>query len=409
MKKFLTIFFLFTSILFAQEKYTIAVCATSTLEYALVCKKRIFDNMRGEVFIVKQQDKYFTNLNIYDDKEIAKVTLKHASKYVLEQKPYIKEIDENIVKRIDKKKLFIDMNEVIKPIQKIQIKEQNKVEEISINNDEIINTTNPINQKSIIPLVSAIPDNLEIIGILPYSEEPEISQKEDKQKNIVKNNLELKSEVDFGNLNDNNISPEDEDELLHISMEEYDAQNNQQIKTVYEVKNIQKNTLKKENKNSLNNYENIIIKVDSKTNIMDVFAKIGNKEEKIKSYIVSTGKNDIKKPLGVGKISQISLNPVWYPTEDTKKSFAKRGIILPNVVPANHKYNYMGAAKLNLTHEVDGKTTYRIHGTLNEKTLGRNESAGCIRMKNIDVLELTKLIEDFSNIKSLNRVKVILI
>ncbi|WP_418180092.1 L,D-transpeptidase [Aliarcobacter lanthieri] len=409
MKKFLTIFFLFTSILFAQEKYTIAVCATSTLEYALVCKKRIFDNMRGEVFIVKQQDKYFTNLNIYDDKEIAKVTLKHASKYVLEQKPYIKEIDKNIVKRIDKKKLFIDMNEVIKPIQKIEIKEQNKVEEISINNDEIINTTNPINQKSIIPLVSAIPDNLEIIGILPYSEEPEISQKEDKQKNIVKNNLELKSEVDFGNLNDNNISPEDEDELLHISMEEYDAQNNQQIKTVYEVKNIQKNTLKKENKNSLNNYENIIIKVDSKTNIMDVFAKIGNKEEKIKSYIVSTGKNDIKKPLGVGKISQISLNPVWYPTEDTKKSFAKRGIILPNVVPANHKYNYMGAAKLNLTHEVDGKTTYRIHGTLNEKTLGRNESAGCIRMKNIDVLELTKLIEDFSNIKSLNRVKVILI
>ncbi|WP_207190529.1 L,D-transpeptidase [Aliarcobacter lanthieri] len=409
MKKFLTIFFLFTSILFAQEKYTIAVCATSTLEYALVCKKRIFDNMRGEVFIVKQQDKYFTNLNIYDDKEIAKVTLKHASKYVLEQKPYIKEIDENIVKRIDKKKLFIDMNEVIKPIQKIEIKEQNKVEEISINNDEIINTTNPINQKSIIPLVSSIPDNLEIIGILPYSEEPEISQKEYKQKNIVKNNSELKSEVDFGNLNDNNISPEDQDELLHISMEEYDAQNNQQIKTVYEVKNIQKNTLKKDNTNSLNNYENIIIKVDSKTNIMDVFAKIGNKEEKIKSYIVSTGKNDIKKPLGVGKISQISLNPVWYPTEDTKKSFAKRGIILPNVVPANHKYNYMGAAKLNLTHEVDGKTTYRIHGTLNEKTLGRNESAGCIRMKNIDVLELTKLIEDFSNIKSLNRVKVILI
>lgn len=409
MNKFLAIFFLFSTILFAQEKYTIAVCATSTLEYALVCKKRIYDNMRGEVFIVKQQNKYFTNLNIYDDKEIAKVTLKHASKYVLEQKPYIKEIDENIVKKIDKRKLFIDMNEVIKPTQEIEIKEQNKVEEISINNDEIINTTNPINQESIIPLVSAIPDNLEIIGLLPYSEEPEISQKDDKQKDIVKNNLELKSEVDFGNLHDNNISPEDEDELLHISMEEYDAQNNQQIKTVYEKKSIPKNTLKQENKNSLNNYENLIIKVDSKTNIMEVFAKIGDKEEKIKSYIVSTGKNDIKKPLGIGKISQISLNPVWYPTEDTKKSFAKKGIILPNVVPANHKYNYMGAAKLNLTHEVDGKTTYRIHGTLNEKTLGRNESAGCIRMKNIDVLELTKLIEEFSNIKSLNRVKVILI
>ena len=91
-------------------------------------------------------------------------------------------------------------------------------------------------------------------------------------------------------------------------------------------------------------------------------------EEKIKSYIVSTGKDSIKKPLGVGRISQISLNPVWYPTADTKKSFAKKGIILPNVVPPNHKYNYMGMAKLNLTHSVDGNTTYRIHGTLNEKT-----------------------------------------
>ncbi|RBQ29050.1 L,D-transpeptidase [Aliarcobacter vitoriensis] len=407
MNKILTIFFLFTSILFAQEKYTIAVCATSTLENALVCKKRIYDNMRGEVFIVKEQNGYFTNLNVYDDKEIAKVTLKHASKYVLDQKPYIKEINKNIVNQIDKRKLFIDMDETIKPVQKTyKIEKKDNIEETTINNTQDIETTKSINQKSIIPLVSAIPDNLEIIGFLPYSDEEENNKEEkfeNQQSNIDINN----NEVDYGNMNEESISPEDEDKLLHISMDEFDNQikNKQEIKISYEKKPIQKNT----NEISLDSYEEIIIKVNSKTNIMDIFAKSGNVEKKLKTYIVSTGKNDIKKPLGVGKISQISLNPVWYPTEDTKKSFAKKGIILPNVVPAHHKYNYMGAAKLNLTHEVDGKTTYRIHGTLNEKTLGTNESAGCIRMRNIDVLELAKIIDDFANIKSLNRVKVILI
>ena len=94
---------------------------------------------------------------------------------------------------------------------------------------------------------------------------------------------------------------------------------------------------------------------------------------------------------------------------DTKKAFAKKGIILPNVVPPNHKYNYMGMAKLNLTHSVDGNTTYRIHGTLNEKTLGSNESAGCIRMRNNDVVELAILLEEFANIKTLNKIKVVLI
>ena len=68
----------------------------------------------------------------------------------------------------------------------------------------------------------------------------------------------------------------------------------------------------------------------------------------------------------------------------------------------------MGAAKINLTHEVDGKNTFRIHGTLNEKTIGTNESAGCIRMKNGDVVQLATLLNQFSDLKSLNDVEVIL-
>ena len=48
----------------------------------------------------------------------------------------------------------------------------------------------------------------------------------------------------------------------------------------------------------------------------------------------------------------------------------------------------MGAAKINLTHRINGKEVYRIHGTLDESTIGTNESSGCIRMKNNEVIEL---------------------
>ena len=181
---------------------------------------------------------------------------------------------------------------------------------------------------------------------------------------------------------------------------------------IEEVQKIEQPKVKKEKETNLipkvADYEEILIEVDSVNNFMSVKAKIDNQIKDIKTYRVSTGKDDVKKPFGAGKVSKISLNPVWYPTADTIKSFKKRGINLPSVVPPGNKYNYMGAAKINLTHEVDGKNTFRIHGTLNEKTIGTNESAGCIRMKNGEVLQLATLLNQFANLKSLNDIKVIL-
>ena len=407
MKKSLFLILILPFCLFANEKkYTVSVCTTSNLENALVCKKRIYDNTIGEVFIVKQNQKYYTYLNTYDDKEIAKVTIQNASKYVKDQKPYIKEIDIKIVNQIDKRKLFIDMDNPISldntknnsSNQNIQ-KEEKEFERVK---PEAVN----------IPIVSMLPENIEILGLLPYDNQ-DIEKNEKNPETKIE--YQLKSEIDFGNQSSNDIlSQEDEEELLQTSLNEFDEQikkgskNSQTFTKSYEKK-VSKSNLPKEQTRNLNNYDELIIKVDSKTNIMELFAKNGENEEKIKSYIVSTGKDSIKKPLGVGRISQISLNPVWYPTTDTKKSFAKKGIVLPNIVPPNHKYNYMGMAKLNLTHSVDGNTTYRIHGTLNEKTLGSNESAGCIRMRNNDVVELAILVEEFAKIKNLNKVKVVLI
>ena len=406
MKKSLFLILILPFCLFANEKkYTVSVCTTSNLENALVCKKRIYDNTIGEVFIVKQNQKYYTYLNTYDDKEIAKVTIQNASKYVKDQKPYIKEIDIKIVNQIDKRKLFIDMDNPISLNNtkdnslKNRQKEEKEFERVR---PEAVN----------IPIVSMLPENIEILGLLPYDNQ-DIEKNEKNPETKIE--YQLKSEIDFGNQSSNDIlSQEDEEELLQTSLNEFDEQikkgskNSQTFTKSYEKK-VSKSNLPKEQTRNLNNYDELIIRVDSKTNIMELFAKNGENEEKIKSYIVSTGKDSIKKPLGVGRISQISLNPVWYPTTDTKKSFAKKGIVLPNIVPPNHKYNYMGMAKLNLTHSVDGNTTYRIHGTLNEKTLGSNESAGCIRMRNNDVVELAILLEEFANIKTLNKIKVVLI
>ena len=374
-----------------------------------MCKKRIYDNTIGEVFIVKQNQKYYTYLNTYDDKEIAKVTIQNASKYVKDQKPYIKEIDIKIVNQIDKRKLFIDMDNPIS----LNSTKDNSLNKDKKNREQEEKEFERVKPEAVnIPIVSMLPENIEILGLLPYDNQ-NIEKNEKNPETKIE--YELKSEIDFGNQSSNDIlSQEDEEELLQTSLNEFDEQikkgskNSQTFTKSYEKK-VSKSNLPKEQRRNLNNYDELIIKVDSKTNIMELFAKNGENEEKIKSYIVSTGKDSIKKPLGVGRISQISLNPVWYPTQDTKKSFAKKGIILPNVVPPNHKYNYMGMAKLNLTHSVDGNTTYRIHGTLNEKTLGSNESAGCIRMRNNDVVELAILLEEFANIKTLNKIKVVLI
>ena len=410
MKKSLFLILILPFCLFANEKkYTVSVCTTSNLENALVCKKRIYDNTIGEVFIVKQNQKYYTYLNTYDDKEIAKVTIQNASKYVKDQKPYIKEIDIKIVNQIDKRKLFIDMDNPIS-LNSTKDNSSNKNKENRQKEEKEFERVKP--EAVNIPIVSMLPENIEILGLLPYDNQ-NIEKNEKNPETKIE--YELKSEIDFGNQSSNDIlSQEDEEELLQTSLNEFDEQikkgskNSQTFTKSYEKK-VSKSNLPKEQTRNLNNYDELIIKVDSKTNIMELFAKNGENEEKIKSYIVSTGKDSIKKPLGVGRISQISLNPVWYPTTDTKKSFAKKGIVLPNIVPPNHKYNYMGMAKLNLTHSVDGNTTYRIHGTLNEKTLGSNESAGCIRMRNNDVVELAILVEEFAKIKNLNKVKVVLI
>ena len=409
------------------QKYTVCVCITSDLEKALECKKNILEENQLNVFILKDTSgKYLTYLGIFGDENSAKYAMKSASSFVKKQKPFIK----------------ILPNETITNKAKNEVSNEVKKE-----------------PKKLLELVSTYPklEELQLVESYPYSsgqkldEEVESKNNQDKFKEDNSENVYTQEELKFV------------EEIKRISMEEFDnsieeekitqtpaqieikpknipikpiiqevtpkiepkAQEEKSVEKVERIEKVEKKVEKVENKFiekvpelkkeniqkpifSVSSYDEVLIEIDSTTNIMNLKAKVNSNYEEIKTYKVSTGKDDVKKPFGAGKVSKISLNPVWYPTADTIKSFKKRGINLPSVVPPGNKYNYMGAAKINLTHEVDGKNTFRIHGTLNEKTIGTNESAGCIRMKNGDVVQLATLLNQFANLKSLNDVKVIL-
>lgn len=300
-----------------------------------------------------------------------------------------------------------------------------------------------ISNNSDLEIVSVYPkvEDLKIVKAYPYSEgqklNTEIEKTKAQDKYITENSMGIYTKAELKYI----------EEIKKISMEEFDKQEEKSEPIIKSKKNISipiiekkeavniinksqvkiENNLKKDegikdekqyeqvekkqiNKASLSSsmYEEILIEIDSISNTMSVKAKIENSFQEIKKYKVSTAKKQIEKPLGYGKITKISINPTWYPTTDTIKTFKKRGINLPSVVPPGNKFNYMGAAKINLTHEVNGKNVYRIHGTLDERTIGTNESAGCVRMKNAQVVELATLINDFSRVKSLNDVTVVL-
>lgn len=432
-KKVLPLLFILSniSVLYASiEKYTISVCITSSLENALTCKYKILaEDVKSDVFIVKENEKYLTNLGIFTDENSAKYAIKIAPSYVKKQKPFVKEISNEVVSLKSKNEQVIDLSLPIK--------------EIVMNNEIAKNKTKK--DEKLIDLTSTIPkaEELKLVQSYPFDEGQKLNGEPVKKwkKPVVYTKEELEYIEELKKISMEEFDKADEEkqqkivpakinkpkeivqEVEPVKVEKL-VDNIEKVQRVYNYEKVEKNEkieevqkieqpkVKKEKETNLipkvADYEEILIEVDSVNNFMSVKAKIDNQIKDIKTYRVSTGKDDVKKPFGAGKVSKISLNPVWYPTADTIKSFKKRGINLPSVVPPGNKYNYMGAAKINLTHEVDGKNTFRIHGTLNEKTIGTNESAGCIRMKNGEVLQLATLLNQFANLKSLNDIKVIL-
>lgn len=106
------------------------------------------------------------------------------------------------------------------------------------------------------------------------------------------------------------------------------------------------------------------ILVDKSQNILVLRAD----GEVFKTYTVSTGVNN-STPIGNYQIREKLVNPTWF----------KAGAIAPPDSPDN----ILGTRWLALTLD-----HYGIHGTTDETTLGRQITAGCVRMSNKDVEEL---------------------
>ena len=98
-------------------------------------------------------------------------------------------------------------------------------------------------------------------------------------------------------------------------------------------------------------------------------------------YKIAGPRNGVRKPIGTFTIRRKVEWPSWTPTANMLK---KNPRLRPMRGGPN---NPLGARALYL-YSGGAPTMYRIHGTNAPSSIGRNASAGCIRMFNKDVIEL---------------------
>ncbi|MGA7490538.1 MAG: L,D-transpeptidase [Xanthobacteraceae bacterium] len=105
-------------------------------------------------------------------------------------------------------------------------------------------------------------------------------------------------------------------------------------------------------------------------------------------YVLGNGKA-LRYPVGVGRrgkqwsgtsyITGKQLKPAWSPPAEIRHDKPS----LPAVIPGGAPGNPMGAAAMTLS---GGE--YAIHGTNSPGSIGGFVSYGCIRMYNVDILDL---------------------
>jgi len=110
------------------------------------------------------------------------------------------------------------------------------------------------------------------------------------------------------------------------------------------------------------------IVVDKSQNIL--ILKDGN--EVVKVYSVSTGSNN-STPVGKYTVTTKLIDPVWF----------NRGVVVPPESPQN----VLGTRWLGF--DLPG---YGIHGTVNPDSIGQQVTAGCVRMRNLEVEELYMIV-----------------
>ena len=95
---------------------------------------------------------------------------------------------------------------------------------------------------------------------------------------------------------------------------------------------------------------------------------------------------------GTAKIGRKAEWPSWTPGNDARSLNPS----LPGTVPGGAQ-NPLGARAIYL-YDNGKDTMYRIHGTNEPESIGRNQSLGCIRMYNIDVIDLYTRVKEGSKV-----------
>jgi L,D-transpeptidase ErfK/SrfK len=102
------------------------------------------------------------------------------------------------------------------------------------------------------------------------------------------------------------------------------------------------------------------------------------------TYAISVGKMDWKTPLGLTRVVDKKVRPVWYPPESVRNEHEAEGRPLPKIVPAGPD-NPLGEYAMRLG--IPGGA-YLIHGTNRPAGVGMQVTHGCIRMYPEDIEEL---------------------
>jgi L,D-transpeptidase ErfK/SrfK len=94
----------------------------------------------------------------------------------------------------------------------------------------------------------------------------------------------------------------------------------------------------------------------------------------VETFSIGIGRDGWETPVGRYQIIEKTENPTWTPPASIRAEYAKRGEILPAVVPAGPD-NPLGAYRLRLSNP-----SYLIHGTNKPWGVGMPVSSGCTRM-----------------------------
>jgi lipoprotein-anchoring transpeptidase ErfK/SrfK len=113
-------------------------------------------------------------------------------------------------------------------------------------------------------------------------------------------------------------------------------------------------------------------------------------DKKAYEYPISVGRDGFTWS-GTERISRIAAWPSWTPPPEMHKRVPG----LPITVSGGLK-NPQGARALYL-----GSTIYRIHGTNNDRTVGRANSSGCFRLTNEHVVHLASIVKVGTKVKVL--------